>query len=316
MSTQIPIFIGHATSEREGLLFIDWSLNNNCNYRCSYCPSHLHNGEIKGPELKQIERLIEQIANISTKPWKHFQFTGGEPTAYKYLESALSLVKMKGFSTGLISNGSKPREWWREHKELLNEVTLTFHVEMADMKKFISVIAEIHEQVNTHINVTMLPSRFDESSNFANHIAREFRNISISLKPLFVDFKTSLYPYSQEQKEYLKTYEWPNRNPPTNKRAKGHMLVKYQDGSTQKIGASRIVAHGLNNFQKWECDIGLELICIYASGEIYRGICREGGQIGSINDGIQSPPQNPVICTKTVCKCLADISVSKRAPIL
>ena len=307
-----PVSIDHAVERRKALLFVDWSLNNHCNYRCSYCPPHLHNGGIKGPGFELVARLIDQISSRSPKPWKHFQFTGGEPTAYKHIGRTLELVKSRGNTTGLISNASRPLSWWAEHRALIDEVTLTFHVEMADREHFLRVIDLIRPVVNTHINVTMLPDRFDECAGFADLLAVQFPDVSISLKPLLVGFKTQLYPYSPEQLHHLQTYGWPNRRPRTDERAKGHMLVTFEGGRRAKLGASRLVALGLNSFTGWSCDIGLELICIYASGEIFRGICREGGQLGTVAGGLEAIPDAPVTCSRATCKCLADISVSKR----
>lgn len=307
-----PISIEHAVEARRSLLFVDWSLNNYCNYSCSYCPPHLHSGKIKGPEFYQIVRLVRQISEGSPKPWKHFQFTGGEPTAYKHIGEALDLVKGLGHTAGLISNGSRSVSWWLDHESLIDEVTLTFHIEMADSRHFLNVVEHIRSAINTHVNITMLPDRFDECLSVANIIAEQFENVSITLKPLLIDFKTQLYPYSAQQLWLLQTYSWPNRHPPTDARAKGHMSVTFSDGRREKLGASRLVALNLNSFIGWSCDIGLELMCVYASGEIYRGVCREGTQLGSVGEGLKCIPDAPVTCGRSICKCLADISVSKR----
>jgi organic radical activating enzyme len=305
-----PISVGHTVDARKSLLFVDWSLNNYCNYRCSYCPPHLHSGGIEGPELYQVVRLIKQISEGSPKPWKHFQFTGGEPTVYKYIGRALDLVKAQGHTAGLISNGSRSVSWWLDHESLIDEVTLSFHIEMADRRHFLNVIEHIESSINTHVNIAMLPDRFDECVNFANLIAANFEKVSITLKPLLIDFKTQLYPYNAHQRLLLQTYGWPNRHP--TERAKGHMLVTFSDGRREKLKASRLVALNYNSFLGWSCDIGLELICVKSSGEIYRGVCREGGQLGSVAEGIKYIPDAPVTCQRSICNCLADISVSKR----
>lgn len=307
-----PVAIDHANDKRKSLLFIDWSLNNHCNYRCSYCPPHLHNGGYKGPSYDQVVRLIEQMSSGSNSSWRHFQFTGGEPTAYKHLARVLDYTKSHGNTTGLISNGSRPLNWWRDHQHLVDEITLTFHVEMADRDHFLALVELIHETVNVHVNVTMLPERFEECSAFADLLADRFSDISISLKPLLIGFRTELYPYSDDQRRHLVTYSWPGRHPRTNERAKGHMLVSFEDGHQEKLGASRLVALGLNRFLGWRCNVGIEMICVFASGEIVRGICREGGILGTVADGLIHLPKTPVVCSRPVCKCLADVSVTKR----
>jgi hypothetical protein len=160
----------------------------------------------------------------------------------------------------------------------------------------------------------MLPSRFDECFTIAKELAEDFSEISLSLKPL-IKPTSELYDYTDTQMEMLRSYYKPVDPVKFSMRAKGEMMVRFDDGSTDKMPASRIVSRGLNSFLGWECNIGLESLAINANGEIFRGNCRVGGQIGSVQDGIYSIPDKPIRCMRRLCFCATEICSEKKLPL-
>jgi hypothetical protein len=133
-------------------------------------------------------------------------------------------------------------------------------------------------------------------------------------QPLLVGFREEMYPYSDEQLGVMKTHTWPHLRPRSDERSRGKVMVTYRDGLTESVPGSALLARGRNQFTGWTCFIGLELITIDSNGRIFRGVCHEGGAIGTANDGLSTIPTAPVVCSRSSCWCLADIPVEKYSP--
>jgi organic radical activating enzyme len=188
---RVVVEISPVDEPHKGVLVVDWCIKNHCNYRCSYCPLSLHLGGLRGPTLAEARRIIDQISTASNRPWKHFQFTGGEPTGYKHLREVLEHLKELAHTAGLISNGSRTLSWWGRYLHLIDEITLTYHSELTVPDHLLALVALLHREVKTHVNVAMLPAKFHTCLDFADRLAASFEDISITLKPLLTDSSTS-----------------------------------------------------------------------------------------------------------------------------
>jgi organic radical activating enzyme len=307
------VSLRHEVDRRSSLLFVDWKLNNYCNYRCSYCRPQFHEGTVKGPPVSQIYALVEQISRQrSDKAWKHFHFTGGEPTAYEPLLEVLQELKRLGFTSSVITNGSKSTNWWKSSRSLLDEIFFTFHIEMTQRRHFTRVLSAVcGGEAMVHVNVTMLPTRFAECLDVANSVAASHTDASVSLKPL-IQTNQELYPYTDEQKAVLRSWFKASVGRRFTRRAKSQMVAEFDDGRSELLPASRLISRGLNKFRGWRCNVGVETLAVTADGRIFRGNCRVGGQIGSLAAGLDEYPIQPVICTQDACFCAGDVCTEKR----
>ena len=61
-----------------------------------------------------------------------------------------------------------------------------------------------------------------------------------------------------------------------------------------------------DDFNGWLCGIGLEGCQIDQYGNIQRGVCKIGGNIGNIDDEEIKLPTEFITCTKKRCSCVAD----------
>ena len=305
------IAIVHDNPEHSALTYIDWDLSTLCNYACSYCPERLHDGLLKGPELdlalRFCERLVSHYRGLGRKTF--FKFTGGEPTLYRGLVALLRKVKDLGSGAGLNSNGSRAIAWWDQIVEYLDHVILTYHIEFAGLDHFVSVVNLLMErEVTTHINVTMLPDRFDECAEHAYALLSRCQGTSIALKPLTVDFREKLYPYTNSQKEMMQKA----MPPPAKVNAfRGAMRLYYQDGTWQAVQPGELILLEQNHWCSWICNAGLESLAIRADGQVYRAACKQGGALGNLNDTEFSLPKTSVRCAKNTCSCIADIRIGK-----
>jgi pyruvate-formate lyase-activating enzyme len=312
----LPIRLDHARPELARITLVDWTLGNSCNYACSYCPAGLHDGSIPWPRLPDLTRFVDRLAAHYERLGRTllFQFTGGEPTVYPQFLDLLRHLRMRRCKAGVISNGSRTLRWWAEARPLLDQVVLTHHVEFVELDHFIEVARYLAAAVRTHVNVTMHPARFDECLAAARRIAAECDDVTITLKPLLVDFGAETYQYTGEQRDVIGDTSFAITRTRAIEESRGLMRVSFTDGRSELAKASHLIVRGQNRFAGWRCDAGLELLAIDARGRIHRALCRQGGMLGHISDHDLPLPTEPVVCTRPSCHCATDLMTSRRAP--
>ena len=306
-----PIAIVNNNPAFADLTCIDWNLGTLCNYACSYCPERLHDGALKWPEPKVALRFcgaaINHYQSLGRRTF--FKFSGGEPTLYKHLIGLLRGVKELGGNAGLNSNASREPAWWDQAVDYLDHVVLTYHIEFSDTEHFVAVANRLIEAgVVTHVNVPMLPERFDECAERASALRSRCRGISLALKPLLVDFKDQMYLYSHEQKQAMQELA---PAPAGEGASRTGMQCIYGDGTARVAQTQDFILREENYWRSWHCNAGIESLAIRADGGIYRAVCKQGGLLGNLADRSYSFPAAPIRCAKDTCACLADIKISK-----
>ena len=137
----------------------------------------------------------------------------------------------------------------------------------------------------------------------------------MALQPLIHDFGDTLFDYNDFQKKIFdKQHEL------IVKHIKYDKSFDYYRGAMRKIddtgegevsSAHRFVSEKTNNWAGWKCYSGVEQLIVDMDGGIYRGWCKEGGSVGNINDAILELPEEPIVCSKTMCHCNFDIMSTK-----
>jgi len=306
--------VDHDNPEHAKWLLVDWTLGTVCNYQCSYCPAELHDGRNPFPPASFV---LDFAGTLSRHYETHgrgvfIQFTGGEVSLYAQLPGILADLKQKGIRSSIISNGSRGVAFWSRLSELLNAVILTHHIEFANWDRFLPIVSLLSERIRTHVQITMLPARFDECMERALKIREKCPRATIGLKPLRVGFGRELFDYTTQQLAILQKPPLPVARDPIQGGVRGLMRIKNGDHH-EILSAGQILARGLNRWAGWSCGAGLEILAVSASGEVYRGLCREGGSLGNIKTSVTLPNEN-VICTRPKCNCLTDIMATKFAP--
>jgi MoaA/NifB/PqqE/SkfB family radical SAM enzyme len=304
----------HSNPKHNDWFVVNWCLGNTCNYKCSYCPSNLHDGSIRWPDSNIVLNFVDKVIEQVTPKKVYFEFTGGEVTLYREFIDVCKHITSKGSKVGLISNGSRTLRWWEENKKYLDHVCLSFHPEFSDAKHLIEVIKILNNDVRTHVNIMMSPEKFNYCFEVANEI-KSLQNISMALQPLIHDFGEKLFDYTDEQKSIFQ-----NQHELITKHIKftksfdyyrGAMKMINVDGSEQISSAHRFISNKTNDWSGWKCHIGVEQIVVDMSGEIFRGWCKVGSRVGTIYDSTLNIPTNPVICDKKMCHCNFDIMSTK-----
>jgi MoaA/NifB/PqqE/SkfB family radical SAM enzyme len=310
------IRLEHSNPEHNDWFVVNWCLGNTCNYKCSYCPSNLHDGSIKWPDVDQIKNFIRKVVEQVHPRKVYFEMTGGEVTMYRHFEEICKYCTEIGAKVGLISNGSRTLRWWEENRQYFDHVCLSFHSEFADPEHFINVVKIINSSVRTHVNIMMSPEKFDFCYSVANKV-KELGNISMALQPLIHDFGEQVYDYTPAQKNIFdKQHELITKHIKFTKSFqyyRGAMRVVYPDGQSRVSSAHRFISDNSNNWSGWRCYSGVEQIIVDMDGSYYRGWCKVGGSLGKITDPKIKIPIDPVTCNKTMCHCNFDIMSTKIA---
>jgi organic radical activating enzyme len=319
--------IEHQDEAMSRITVVDWCLGNTCNYSCSYCPERLHDGSVKWEHKDMItrfcDRLVSHYSSMGNSLW--FQFSGGEPTLYSAGErrsdpgtagfvDLIEQLHTRGCKVGVISNGSRPLRWWKQALDFLDNVILTHHIEFVDLDHFIALIELLSGRVRTHVNVTMHPDRFEHCLANAFCIADQCSNITLTLKPLLINFGSVMYQYDEAQKQILRETRFNIKTTRAVGGPRGLMRRIYSDGSSDTAKASHLIVGDQNRWAGWSCNAGVELLSIDYYGNLYRGVCRQGGRIGHIAGDHLALPRSPVICEKAVCHCATDIMTTRISP--
>lgn len=310
------ITLEHEDPRAARVTLVDWTLGNRCNYACSYCPAALHDGSEAWQPYEAVAafaaRVIDHYAALGQSLL--FQFTGGEPTLCRYLPELTDLVRARGARVGIISNGSRSAAWWTSFRDHLDQIVLSHHLEHVDLARFIEVARVVSDTVTTHVNVTMLPARFDECLANACAIRDSGAPVGVTLKALRDGFGARVLDYTPAQRAALDA-PWPSKaRRPRDLVGRGRMRLTDADGASASLRANELIVRGLNAWQSWRCAAGFETLAVDARGYVYRGVCGQGGSLGRITDADLTLPTGETVCGFARCKCASDITVTKRAP--
>ena len=294
---------------------VEWTLGNKCTFACSYCPSVLHDGSAGWHDHEKLTTFLDVCHD-------HYhgylgrevivQYTGGEPTVYPKFKKLIAYAHERGIMQSMISNGSRTVRFWKEIVPFFAKIHLSYHGEFVDPEHFIEVAKVIEPVTDLHINMLMLPNRFDEILKVAARLRNECPNANIQLKPLQIGFGEELYPYTATEKMILNTmHSFSARAVSKGGLPSGALKTTNEDGTTDIIASNALILAGANKFSGWTCNIGLDTLNVDMWGEIRGGLCRVGGSYGNIYEGDYTLPAEPTICNKEWCTCHLDIMVTK-----
>ena len=317
--SQKYIRLEHGNKRYEDYFVVNWCFFSVCNFACSYCPTSLHDGKIRGLPIETVKAFCNQVMNNKPEKKVFFEFTGGEMTYYKSFIELFEFLKDKGADTGLISNGSRDLDFWNKHKHLIDHICLSFHPEQGDLPHFFEVVKLLNYETTVHVNLMMLPANFEELHEFAKRLSSEVDGVSISMQALFQNMDGAIFPYTADQKKILDSQQLPwgqniqfrQSQSKIRRVYRGEMKKVSSDGSFAIAVTPELIAKGENNWKGWKCHIGLENIVVDTQGNVMRGWCGVGGVIGNVSNANFVFPQKPITCTSISCHCGLDIMATK-----
>lgn len=295
----------YADPQKINWFLVSWTLSNKCNYRCSYCPEHLHSGYTGQPLWQTVERFIKNF-NVPSKEIC-YRISGGEPTHYKHFIDMAKVVKDTGQIFSFLTNGSQSLEYYKEIGSYTDGLILSYHHEYCSAEHFIAIANSMHGKVA--VNLMLTPQNFDDVIKVAQYI---FNNTdSILIWPKIVldksvsnNISNEVVNYTTEQKQIIK--KWPyTRIIDDRKLHRGKLLY-----NGAPITANELILRGLNVHTNWHCYGGIDMINIDMWGNMYRSDCQQGGAIGNIERW--KLPTETIICGAKSCNCLSDIYLRKQ----
>jgi organic radical activating enzyme len=308
------IRIGRNTDRK--VTIVEWTLGNRCTFACSYCPDILHDGSAGWHDHEKLTDFLDVCYDhYHNKLGREVivQYTGGEPTVYPKFKKLIAYAKERGIKQSIISNASRTARFWKEVAPVFDKVHLSYHGEFVDPDHFIEIANIVEETTNLHVNMLMLPNRFDELLTVATRIRNECPNSSIQLKPLQIGFGEELYPYSDAEKKILDTmHGFVGISDQRGDFPTGQLKITNADGSESTTVSNTLILDGVNKFSGWTCDIGLDTLNVDMWGKVWGGLCHVGGSYGNIYKGSYTLPTGPTICNTEWCTCHLDLMVTKR----
>ena len=301
--------------------FVEWMINDICNYDCIFCGDENKIGRRGRLDLATNKKIVDAIAATCNGHPFWIQVTGGEPTLYPNLIELLSYMKEKGATVWLMSNGSRTIKWWKTLKEanVLDVLYITYHSQQnADYRHIADVMNLFHDEpVSTITAATYIQETVDTMIEGCDYI-HENTGAWINVHAMDIPDSPGMQNVIDEEKyEKIKKYTFlPSKKKITKKKLQlpagleisALVNVSYNDGTNESHTANELVKNGKSKFFDWDCSIGLDTMRIEID-TIYRGSCRVDGKKFSI-DNIKFW-EKTVRCPNSDCWCPQDITTLK-----
>ena len=304
--------IGQKTMLEEKIFSVSWILGRFCNYKCSYCWPYANSQTPDHQELEVYKRTIDEIrfqAAINGFVKFHWSFSGGEPTAYKYLPEIMSKVLYD--SVHMTTNLSPGIQWWDKwltttQLSRRRSLTASFHHEFADETEFGDKILHLmNNGVFVTVNQVMVPGHFDELYDRCQRFSD--RGINVTLKPQSNEHANAIVEGYTDQMINLMRTGFPQQH-----FGDEVLNVKLID-STNKVWyidqAERFNSFGFNKFENWTCNSGYQSVIIRGT-EVKRSYSCNDVSLGNILTGFDlfTSPQK---CITPICVSSADSKIPK-----
>lgn len=250
-----------------------------------------------------------------------------------------------------ITNGSLPLDLYQRALQYLSNITVSLHFERSQeeinaiVDKIITLTADNPTKMIS-VQVMMLPGKFDfiktvlekfdatrvkyvirrirpkkydsqtifsvddEKQLLKNVIEPERNNdsrrqIKKFLQENLSDIYANLEYYSQQE------LDWMSTNIPTS--TWQNVGVWGEDGSYGEYNSDDLVNRNLNQFQGWQCYIGVDCAVITDDGHILRGACGNDPPICHIDDFVEFD-DTPTTCGLNLCLSNPDLTTRKSRP--
>ena len=305
------VAFGQQTMLDRPLFNVSWILGRFCNYKCSYCWPYARSDIQDYQSLEVYKSTIDEIkrqAGLNGFTEFHWSFSGGEPTAYKYLIDLvkhLDETKSAYQSIHMTTNLSPGSKWWKswcEKTEMLQRrsITASFHAEFAKEQEFGDKCLQLmHERVHVTVNQVMVPELFYETLERCNRLRA--RGINVTLKPQSNDTATAVVDGYTEDMIKIMQDDFAQQE---------GFQIRLSDGEKDYYidQAERFNALGFNQFTNWHCNSGYQSVIIRGT-EVKRAYSCKEESLGTIEKfTLFSAPR---LCVTDRCVSSADSKIPK-----
>ena len=303
---------GQQTMLDRPLFNVSWILGRFCNYKCSYCWPYARTDIPDHQPLEVYKSTVDEIkrqARANGFNQFHWSFSGGEPTAYKYL---LDLIKhlddgaLTPYQTvHMTTNLSPSLAWWRNWHNATcllqrRSITASYHAEHAKESEFGDKCLQLMEDlVHVTINQVMVPDKFFETLERCERLRK--RGINVTLKPqsnesasaVVGGYTDDMIKIMQDDFEQQESFQ-----------------IRLTDGKQEYFidQAERFNALGFNQFANWTCNSGYQSVIIRGN-EVKRAYSCHEAPLGNLEEFTLF--SSPKICITPRCVSSADSKIPK-----
>jgi hypothetical protein len=301
------------------LFYIYWTLTDFCNFKCNYCPSHLHSGDYHNgrkrgyPTDDQINTFLDLLIS-DYLPGKRLNLSlgGGEPTLHPMFSTIVE--KMSPFGeVNVTTNGGRGVDWWAALPKLPPRITISLHHEFTSLNK-INEISHflVDAGVDLSYNLSCDPGSWSDAVSMYTGLDDDLKSL---VQPKVLNYlrgDRSTYPYTEEQLVWIKNIQRKFVRSPKSIFPKMQVLptLVYDSGHTSSLGnLADLTLRNNHIYTGWECSAGQETFNIHFDGIVYSSICKQV-KIGRL-ENFQALSA-PFICQTAACVCPGDLLVSKK----
>lgn len=308
---------------------IDVAIGNICNHKCWYCWPGSNEGTYKWPDFELLVNNLSHVLDYYTthtdKRKFDFNLLGGEVTLWpRFIDFIKYFKERYDCLFTLTSNGSRKVSWWVEAAPYLDYVGISSHHEFSDQSHLRDVADLLYiKNVIVVIKVLMDPAAWDKCMSAISYYKGSKKRWSIRYLEIIHTEKVN---YTLEQKQIISKLRarsaniiWFLRN---NKSYISAVKVVDDNNTIHKIKDHEIVLNRLNNFNGWQCNVGVDWIAIKIDGSV-SGICGNAlfgsSEIFNIFDprfiDKFHPVIKPALCQTNGCWCLFESNMPKKSLI-
>jgi organic radical activating enzyme len=331
---------GPHTTDPERAVQIQWSMGNTCNFSCEYCPSILHNGTKPWLPTDQYLKVVDKISNHyrSKNRFMHWELLGGEVTTIPDFEKIIERIAMYNSSVTVYTNGSRTIDWWKEAREYLTGVVITYHPLTMDVQHLYDVVDVLKDNLILDINIAGIGGQVEQLSDVVNNLRNMFLDSEMqSVYDVNITIKTMYKKYLGEDNNHHKQETYYNYTPQEIKIMQRPGLLPnpnqhneyddpndvqdhprfwstefmYEDAPPKYVQSHQIINEGLNRFKGMKCELGFDSLNIDMNGEVISSWCgaKNFGNITQLDNW--DIPKTETRCPFEFCNNLNDISITK-----
>jgi MoaA/NifB/PqqE/SkfB family radical SAM enzyme len=324
-------------SARPGVLEVNWSINNICTNSCSYCSEILWNGTNHHYDWSHAEKFLKVLFQKYEKT--HFYLTGGEPTVSPFLLDLCQLIHENNGDIYITTNGVASIRKYEELSKYVLGFSFSWHPEFQKSNsEWLEKVAYISTLSHVLVRVMAPADNLEKVQAFVDQIKSMDRNFQYEIVKIQPRGDISIVPFTYKKEDESVLFQTTKRinvnttNFLTYRKHKmvfdesriAHDAFDYVFNVENKqdiknyfqkdsIGANDLAQRGLDNFQGWECNAGIESLFIDWNGEVKKAVCKVDGIIGNVQDTDNIKwPAGSVICPFKRCDCIADVRITKK----
>jgi organic radical activating enzyme len=312
-------------NQPSNVLRIEYMLGNTCNQKCNYCFPGSNEGDVPWPDLETVKKNLSHLLDCYKSQGKevfNIFFVGGEPTLWDGFLPLCEFLKSKyNCILEISTNGTRGLIWWTKAGRVLDHINISVHHEYARIPKILKLADSLYAiGVFVNVDVLMDPASFDTCIENIEQLKDSIYKWPIVAKVVHYNGETR---YKEDQKKYfddpIKRYpdeDWFNE---TLKKPRTEVYITNNQNETITTNSdSYLTLNKLNYFKDWRCNLGVDLIKIFADGKI-TGNCQQIIYNSNEHPNLYqkdfvtnfNPKIQPVKCTKNICGCNGEIILKK-----